>query len=343
MITQMENKFELCLSHLSEILSVLKTASQYERIFHLIVYHISTTYKCQSCAIVLIDPKTEYLNIVNSQGLSHTFCVEYRKRLATGAIGRLLWTGKPILITDNELQSQIAEEIKLEHSFSSCVCIQMAMDHKTIGYLYADSKVKNNFNEEDIPILQMYADIASMAYHKYYLCEENMRLDKIDHETGVEKYTSFIQKVVALLDHAKQFSEPFSLILLDVDNIKSIINTYGHQAAIDLLRQIAVLIKENIQSVLSIGRYGFDELIILTEKTSLLEAQQNAERLRDIVERTPFTSHNLRSTVSIGLSSYPQNAQSVDELIVTIKNALFEAQRTGKNKVFYYEKEWYAR
>jgi len=339
----MEEKSKLCLQHLSEIIHLSKTISQYERVFHLIVYHLFNIYKCQSCAIVLINPKTEYLNIVNSQGLSHTFCNEYRRRLATGAIGKLLWTGQPILISDSESTPQLAEEIQLENKFNSCICVQLAIDHRTLGYLFADSKFKNNFNEEDIMIFQLFADLASLAYHKYCLCEENMRLDKLDRETETEKYSSFIQKVNASLSHAKESSEPFSIILLDVDNMKNIINTYGNQIAVELLKSINNLIRNNFSNVSCVGRYGFDELIVLLDKTPLTEARIIAENLRDKIEQKVFTSKNINTTVSIGISSFPQNAKTLDDLLITSKNALFEAQRLGKNRVFFFEKEWYSK
>ncbi|MDI6767774.1 MAG: sensor domain-containing diguanylate cyclase [Bacteroidota bacterium] len=335
--------FDSYINHITEILKLMKSSHQYERVFHLIVYGIAELFKCQSCAIILISPKTEYLNIVNSQGVSLTFRNEYRKQIATGAIGKLLWTGKPIVISDSDTQPSLSKEIQLENSFNSCLCVQISIEQKTFGYLYVDSKQSNAFTEKDVPLFQLYADIAGLAYHKYQLAEENMRLDKIDHETGIEKYTSFIQRVRSTFEHSQKNNENFSLILLDIDNFKNIINTYGHTTAIQLLIEIIDLIKNEFKLIHLIGRFGFDELIILLEDTSLLDAVEYASRLRESVVAKHFTKQNLNTTVSIGISSFPQNAETLDELIITAKNALFEAQRTGKNKVFYFEKQWYTK
>ena len=67
-----------------------------------------------------------------------------------------------------------------------------------------------------------------------------------------------------------------------------------------------------------------------------------ARRLRKSVEDSSFTRHQFRSTVSIGISSFPQNASTVEDLVKTAKKALFEAQRAGRNKIFYFLKEWYS-
>ena len=77
---------EKCLAALAEVLNVLRSTNQYEKILHVLVDRVVRVYRCQSCAVVLIDPNTEYLNIENSHGLSWTFCKDFRRRLATGPI-----------------------------------------------------------------------------------------------------------------------------------------------------------------------------------------------------------------------------------------------------------------
>jgi len=339
----MSVQFENCLEILSEVLNVLKGTHQYERVFHLIVYRLARLYNCQTTAVVLISSKTEYLNIVNSFGLSLTFCNEFRKKLATGAMGELLWTGKSILITDSEANKQLSEEVQMEHPFGSCICVQISVDHRTIGYLHADCRGKNAFGEEDIRLFRIFADITGLAYFKSQLYEENLRLERIDRETGVEKYAPFIEKVKTAIGRAADYGEQFNLILLDVDNFKNITNTYGHDVSLELLKQLAEIVRLKVPHVHALGRYGFDEYIIMMEKTDMSEAVKCAEQLKQAVSEASFTKHNLKSSISIGISSFPQNANNLEDLIVTAKNALFEAQRAGKNRVFYYTKEWYSK
>ncbi len=332
-----------CLEYFSEIIHTLKTTPQYERVFHLVVYRLARLFNCQTTAIVLIHHKTEYLTIYNSYGLSQTFCNEFQKNLATGAIGKLLWTGKPIIIPDDEQQSELCNELRLEHKFGSCICVQISIDHRTLGYLYADSIEKYIFGEKEIQLFQMFANLAGIAFYKFQLHEENLRAERIDRETGVEKYSPFAEKLKLTLDRAQKSNEHFSLLLLDIDNFKTITNTYGQETAGALLRELAEMAKSEQTYPFAIGRYGYDEFIILLENCCLRDAVSYAAILREKVEKTNFTNRGFISTISIGISSYPQNALTIDELLVTVKNALFEAQRTGKNKIFYYTKEWYSK
>ncbi len=333
-----------CLRYFSEILRVCKSGAQFERVFHLIVYRIAKTYACQAVAIVLIDPDTEYLTVANSYGVSLTFCKELRKRLATGAVGELIWTGKPILIEDSNADQERAKDLKLEEEFGSAVAIQISVDQKSLGYLQVESKEKYAFSSADIPLLQAFADIAGLAYVKSRLYEENLRLDPLDPETHLEKYAPFLEGLRSVLYHDRMSGEPFSLLLLDCDNFKSILNTYGREAANELLMQLADLVRKGQHVIIhSAARYGFDELIVLLDHCTQENAIEFASELRKKVEESEFTKHKLSSTISIGLSSYPQNGTTTDELLVTVKNALFEAQRAGKNKIYCFQKEWYTK
>jgi diguanylate cyclase (GGDEF)-like protein len=334
-----ENHGTECLRYFSELLKTCKSGTEHQPVFHLIVYRIARLYGCQTVAIVLINPKTEYLTIVNSYGLSNTFCSGFRRPLATGAIGELLWTGHPILITDSGEDPARAAEVRLEHPVGSCVCLQISVDHRTLGYLYADSSAKHAFGMNDLLPMQTFADIAGLAFFKSQLYEENLRLDRIDHETDLEKYAPFLERVRWVMKRAETSGEPFNLLLLDVDNLKNITKTYGYETSGELLRQLAGIVRSGHGHLQSVARYGFDEFIVMLEQSSIKEGIEYAETLRKRVEEAPFTKHNLKSTISIGISSYPQDALTVDDLLVTAKNAMFEAQRAGKNRVFFYPEE----
>lgn len=319
-----------------EVLAILKATNQHQKVLHLIVDRITRIFKCQTCAVVIIDPATEYLHIENNCGLSLTFCKSYRAKLATGAIGKLLWTGKPILISDIDCEPQLASEVKLEHSFGSAVCTQISVNHRTLGYLHADSREKHAFDERGLRLLQSFADIAGLALIKDQLFEENLRLEKIDRETGLEKYSTFLEGLNAGIERAKDSNEEFSLLLLDVDNFKEIVHTYGYDASKQLLKEIGSRLKLRLRPIDACGRYGFDEFIVLLVNTHLDDAITHAKHLAQTIAETPFTQQKIQSGVSIGVSAYPVNGRTVQELLLTLKGALFEAQRAGRNTVYFY-------
>ncbi len=332
-------KHEDCLNYFPEILGVLSSTNQYEEVFDLVVDKIVRIFKCQTCAIVIVDPATEYLHIEHGYGLSHTFTKQFRRKLATGSIGKLLWTAHPIVIADSEVDPVLTHEVKLENDFGSCISVPIVADHRTLGYLYADHVQKLELNGGDLRIFSCFAALAALALNKTRLFEENLRLDTIDHETEVEKYGPFLDRLNSNIERAQKFGERFAVMLLDVDNYKQLAHTYGYETSKTLFKELAAILKSQLRGVDGAGRYGFDEIILLRANSSLLEAVERADALRALIENSTFTGKLIKTTVSVGVSAFPENAESIDELLMTAKNALFEAQRSGRNRVFSFHSE----
>jgi diguanylate cyclase (GGDEF)-like protein len=326
-------KPEECLHFFSDVLSILHSTHEPERVLSLIVDRIVRIYNCQSCAVIIINPETEYLQISTNHNLSHRYVKEFRRSLGTGAIAKILSTGKPILITDGELEPELAGEVRLEYPLRSAVCLQISAELRTLGYLYADSREPNTFTQNDLRILQSFADLISIALNKSYLYEKNLRLDKIDHETELEKYAPFLERLSASISRAEESHESLSLFIMDIDNYKQIGGTYGYEASKKVLKELASLVKARLRPMDAASRYGFDEIIVLRENASLEGGIAFVEELRKKIEETEFTQRGIHTTVSIGIATFPKNAGSEKELLVAVKEALYDAQRSGRNRV----------
>jgi diguanylate cyclase (GGDEF)-like protein len=195
------------------------------------------------------------------------------------------------------------------------------------------------FAEHDLRTLQSFADLTSIALNKSYLYEKNLRLDPVDHETDLEKYAPFLERLSTSISRAETNRESLSLFILDIDNYKQIGGTYGYEASKRLLKEIASVIKSRLRPMDAASRYGFDEVIILRENTMLDEGIVFADDLRRVIETMEFTQQNIRTTVSIGVAAFPKNANSDKDLLLVAKEALYDAQRRGKNKVAQVEKK----
>lgn len=328
-----------CVEFFSELLSVLTTHRHYERVFHFVVDRIVRLYRCRACAVVLIDRETEYLSIENCHGISRTFCKEFRQKVATGAIGELLWTGRPILISDASLLPEIARSVELEVPFASCIVVQIAVHHQTIGYLYADSELRDTFTDDDIPVIQAFARLAAVAWYQNRLYEENLRLDRVDHETELQRYSFFSEHLQQNVDRARSAGEPLGLIMMDIDNYKRIANTYGGEARKSFLREFGGLLQRQLRTYDSACRYGADEIIVMLPDTGIDDTLHVAETLCDAIRTHTFTEFDLVTTVSCGVSVFPDDGATVEEMIQRAKHSVFEAQRAGRNKIFHDEKE----
>jgi diguanylate cyclase (GGDEF)-like protein len=185
----------------------------------------------------------------------------------------------------------------------------------------------------DLRTLQSFADLTSIALNKSYLYEKNLRLDPVDPETGLEKYAPFLERLSTSISRAEANRESLSLCILDIDNYKQIGGTYGYEASKRLLKGIAGVIKSRLRPMDAASRYGFDELIILRENSPLDNGIAFAEELRKMIAETEFAQEKIRTTVSIGVAAFPENAGSEKDLLLAAKEALYHAQHSGRNRV----------
>lgn len=150
-----------------------------------------------------------------------------------------------------------------------------------------------------------------------------------------EAFDSYIRNLV---DRNTIKQSPFSLLMLDIDDFKKINDTYGHQIGDRVLVALVKKCTEFIRDEDFLARYGGEEFVIVLPGASLRNALKKAQRLRKAIAETHYTTDKekggkrLSITVSIGASSFCKN-DSVSTVIDRSDQALYQAKRTGKNRV----------
>ncbi|MCS7279556.1 MAG: diguanylate cyclase [Thermodesulfobacteriaceae bacterium] len=130
---------------------------------------------------------------------------------------------------------------------------------------------------------------------------------------------------------ADRYGEPFSLLMIDIDNFKSINDNYGHEMGDVVLKKLAEIFLNNIRATDVASRWGGEEFLILLPNTNLDNALLIAERIRRQVEALKIDNLS-KITVSIGVTAYNGN-ENINELISRADMALYEAKTSGKNTV----------
>lgn len=159
----------------------------------------------------------------------------------------------------------------------------------------------------------------------------------VDFKTGLTSEL-YMKKIMGLeWKRAQRHQNPLSLLLIDVDDFKSVNDSTEYAFGDQVLRRVADALKGNIRETDFAARYGGDEFCILLPQTSPAEAVQTALRIRKRVSGMSVSdaSYHRQVTVSIGVDSYDgRKASSVDLLRRNANRALQEAKRRGKNQVW---------
>lgn len=132
---------------------------------------------------------------------------------------------------------------------------------------------------------------------------------------------------------SREKGRPFGLLILDIDHFKQVNDRYGHAAGDRVLARLAEILRDNIRAGDNCARKGGEEFAVLLQKCDLAKASKVAEKLRLIVENTPFPVPDagmLKITVSIGIASFPDSEP--DELFQKADEALYRAKAAGRNR-----------
>ncbi|HKA26070.1 MAG TPA: GGDEF domain-containing protein, partial [Gaiellaceae bacterium] len=153
--------------------------------------------------------------------------------------------------------------------------------------------------------------------------------------TGLANRRSFDDELALEWRRAERVGDSLALLLLDLDDFKSVNDEFGHQAGDVVLRRVAAILDSGARQVDLAARYGGEEFALLAPETDTLGAKKLAERLRADLEAATIelpTGGKLNVTASIGVA-VKGDLERAEQLVAAADEALYEAKRNGKNRV----------
>lgn len=154
-------------------------------------------------------------------------------------------------------------------------------------------------------------------------------LTLIDHLTGLYNRRRFEEAALLEISRADRYANPFSVVMIDINDFKPINDTYGHRMGDEVLRKIGELLKAHIRESDLAARIGGDEFVLLLPHTDPIGAQQAIEKLRGILEKTVFgePAHAIRVTASFGAATFPDNGDSLGQLMEYADHQMYQDKR----------------
>ena len=191
-----------------------------------------------------------------------------------------------------------------------------------------------------VPVITIIA-IFVIAYIVKYVIksrdfEHQYKLATTDGLTELYNHRYFQDQMRMQIANSQRYNTEFSMIIVDIDHFKSFNDTYGHQAGDAVLKQVAQTLKNNSRATDIVCRYGGEEMSIILTNTDKEEAMKKAQRVCSAVAERIFklsATQTVHVTISVGVSTFPQDGETPQQIIEIADQGLYYAKEHGRNQV----------
>lgn len=318
----------------------LAAAERSQKVFDIILSSAMELSGIPAGSIAILDEKSSMLRMVLAKGFSQNFIA--RSSVWTlrrgGFTAGILNSREPTIISDIEkMDPKEVNHLLLEEGIKSLIATPLRVHNKTLGILYLDDYKAREFKHREIAILNLLATQATLAIDKMHLLERAEYLAITDELTGLYNHRYFSNALSNEVYRASRYGHPLSVIMMDIDNFKKYNDTYGHPLGNFVLSFMSEIFKNNIRNTDTVARYGGEEFVIVSPENNKEEALILAERIRKDVEKLcrPEVNNGIAApvTLSLGIASFPADAEGEEGIITKADEALYKAKKNGKNRI----------
>ncbi len=316
------------------------TILELEKVSRIYLRELIDMVGCDGCAIIRIDG--DKVRILAERGFSKTFG-EMEFITDIPAIKHVVETQESIFHRD-VVSSPFASYVPHGCSINSLICTPIVVNRDIRGIIYMDSTKKNAFTEEDVEFAELLAKEMSISLEQSFEYSYSRNIFISDELTGCLNRSKFDVDIVVEFASAEEYKEELSLLMVDIDWFRKYNDLHGAEKGDAILIKVVHILSSNTRPYERIYRYGGEEFVILMPDTDKEKASSAARRLQKTIEQAQFEGEkesqpNGTITVSIGVATYPSDADHRDKLIDAASSALYRAKESGRNQVCVFNSE----
>jgi len=208
-------------------------------------------------------------------------------------------------------------------------CLPLVAGGDTVGALFLEP---DGDSIVDVTVMRAAADRVALSLATRRVIETAQRQATTDGLTGLHNRHFLTEQLRLMHSLAARHGQPYSVIALDLDGLKNVNDTFGHEQGDLALRGLANTVRKTVRASDISVRTGGDEFLILMPQSSLEEARIAAERVREAIELQGRADPRIAITVSAGVASW-RAARSAEQVLEAADLMLYAAKRAGKDRV----------
>ena len=228
-----------------------------------------------------------------------------------------------------DLTDSIAES-KKPAFFEDTLAIPLIARRRIISAILIE-----NVKKEDYDKFLILAPQVALQIERIKLFDNVEKLSIMDGLTGTFLRRYLLERFEEEISRAQQAHLSLSFIMADLDYFKKCNDNFGHLVGDVVLKEVANILKKNVREIDLVARFGGEEFCVLLPEASKDGAYAVGERIRKTIEDCTIKAYDesIKITISMGVSSFPEDSKDLDELIENADKALYEAKKQGRNRI----------
>jgi diguanylate cyclase (GGDEF)-like protein len=317
---------------LYELAREFSTAADLQGALRMFAGKLGELVPFDTCALHLFDESKQVATAAHVVGNNADMLLSRRIKPGQGATGYTLKTGAPLRNADPDLDFTYSYG-ELVGEYTAMAAIPLFSDEELIGTVTVYSGQFAEYGEEHIRLLETISQIAADAIGKAMTHDEARANAMTDPMTGLANARGLKNQFDKEVGRSGRTGNSFQLLMLDLDGFKAVNDSFGHKAGDEMLREISVVIKDQLREYDFLARYGGDEFVAIVPDTSPTDVADLCQRIeKAVVGFRLKVSENGLASVGVSIGACGWSGQTFDQCIASADKAMYV--RKGKRKGF---------
>jgi two-component system, cell cycle response regulator len=287
-------------------------------------------------AVTLYDPKdnTHEIRAVSGDGAEPLLGARFAQN--SGLVAMVVQNRHPLPYKGEiEEKRQVVFNARLQMPPVASVLVLPLMVHeRPLGTLVLGARRRGVFGDAVRPTLEVLARHVAVSLANARMVKKLEDLATTDGLTGLLNKRALLESADLKISASKRFGRKMSVLITDIDFFKRVNDTYGHDVGDVVIKGLGEILKRVKRTTDSVARFGGEEFVILCEETDAKGGLLLAERIREELGKTVFSTPNgpLRVTCSLGVSTYPEAGRDWESLFKAADEALYVSKHGGRDR-----------